>query len=112
MKWAAQGLEKLRDWKDRIGTLPLVAIGGINTGRIDSVFAHGADSAAGKKLYDANCAQCLTASVHTRPDHKIKSLAALDKQLTGCSAGAHMNLSDADRANVEQYLNEQFYKFQ
>ena len=46
MKWAAQGLEKLRDWKDRIGTLPLVAIGGINTGRIDSVFAHGADSAA------------------------------------------------------------------
>jgi mono/diheme cytochrome c family protein len=74
--------------------------------------AHGADSAAGKKLYDANCVQCHNASVHTRPDHKIKSLAALDKQLTGCSAGAHMNLSDADRANVEQYLNEQFYKFQ
>ena len=74
--------------------------------------AHGADSAAGKKLYDANCVQCHNASVHTRPDHKIKSVAALDKQLTGCSAGAHMNLSDADRANVEQYLNEQFYKFQ
>ena len=46
MKWAPQGLAKLRDWKDRIGSLPLVAIGGINTGRIDSVFAHGADSAA------------------------------------------------------------------
>ncbi|WP_428427487.1 thiamine phosphate synthase [Pararhizobium sp.] len=46
MKWAPQGLEKLRAWKDRIGFLPLVAIGGINTGRIDSVFAHGADSAA------------------------------------------------------------------
>ena len=46
MKWAPQGLEKLRVWKDRIGSLPLVAIGGINTRRIDSVFAHGADSAA------------------------------------------------------------------
>ena len=74
--------------------------------------AFGADSAAGKKLYDANSVQCHNSSVHTRPDHKIKSLAALDKQLTGCSAGAHVNLSDADRENVEQYLNEQFYKFQ
>jgi thiamine-phosphate pyrophosphorylase len=46
MKWAPQGLEKLRDWKARIGSLPLVAIGGINIDRIDSVFAHGADSAA------------------------------------------------------------------
>lgn len=46
MKWAPQGLEKLRDWKTRIGSLPLVAIGGINTDRIDSVFAHSADSAA------------------------------------------------------------------
>lgn len=46
MKWAPQGLEKLRDWKTRIGSLPLVAIGGINTDRIDGVFAHGADSAA------------------------------------------------------------------
>ena len=46
MKWAPQGLDSLRDWKARIGSLPLVAIGGINTDRIDSVFTHGADSAA------------------------------------------------------------------
>ena len=46
MKWAPQGLEKLRDWKTRIGSLPLVAIGGINIERIGSVFAHGAGSAA------------------------------------------------------------------
>lgn len=46
MKWAPQGLDRLRDWKARIGALPLVAIGGLNVGRIDSVFAHGADSAA------------------------------------------------------------------
>jgi mono/diheme cytochrome c family protein len=70
-----------------------------------------ADSAAGKKLYDINCSKCHDSSIHTRPDHKIKSLDALDKQLMGCSKGAHVDLSDADRANVEQYLNEQFYKF-
>ncbi len=46
MKWAPQGLDRLRDWKARIGALPLVAIGGLNTDRIDSVFAYGADSAA------------------------------------------------------------------
>lgn len=46
MTWAPQGLDRLRDWKVRIGNLPLVAIGGINTARIGSVFAHGADSAA------------------------------------------------------------------
>ena len=70
-----------------------------------------ADSAAGKKLYDTNCSKCHDSSIHTRPDHKIKSLEALDKQLMGCSKGAHVELSDADRANVEQYLNERFYKF-
>lgn len=46
MKWAPQGLKKVRDCKTRIGALPLVAIGGINIDRIDGVFAHGADSAA------------------------------------------------------------------
>lgn len=46
MKWAPQGLERLRDWKARIDDLPLVAIGGLNIDRIDGVFAHGANSAA------------------------------------------------------------------
>ena len=70
-----------------------------------------ADSAAGKKLYDAHCSGCHNSSVHTRADRKITSLGALDQQLMGCSKGAHVELSDVDRANVEQYLNEQFYKF-
>ena len=46
MKWEPQGLEKLRFWKDRISSLPLVAIGGLNPDRIEGVFNHGADSAA------------------------------------------------------------------
>ncbi|WP_160003282.1 thiamine phosphate synthase [Rhizobium sp. 18055] len=46
MKWAPQGLERLREWKQRIGKLPLVAIGGLNLDRLDGVFASGASSAA------------------------------------------------------------------
>jgi thiamine-phosphate pyrophosphorylase len=46
MKWAPQGLERLREWKQRIGKLPLVAIGGLNLDRLDGVFVSGASSAA------------------------------------------------------------------
>jgi thiamine-phosphate pyrophosphorylase len=46
MKWAPQGLERIGEWKRRVATTPLVAIGGLNPGRLESVFAAGADSAA------------------------------------------------------------------
>ena len=46
MKWAPQGLDRLADWKRRVGGLPLVAIGGITPERADGVIAAGADSVA------------------------------------------------------------------
>ena len=46
MKWAPQGLDRVGEWKRRIGTLPLVAIGGITPARADGVMAAGADSVA------------------------------------------------------------------
>ncbi len=46
MKWAPQGLDRLSAWRHRIGTLPLVAIGGLNVERLEGVFSHCADSAA------------------------------------------------------------------
>ncbi len=46
MPWAPQGLDRLREWKARIGALPLVAIGGLTPERLPGVFAAGADSAA------------------------------------------------------------------
>jgi thiamine-phosphate pyrophosphorylase len=46
MKWAPQGVERLRGWKARIDPLPLVAIGGLTPERLPGVFAAGADSAA------------------------------------------------------------------
>lgn len=46
MKWAPQGLDRIRDWKSRIGSLPLCCIGGITPERAPSVIEAGADSAA------------------------------------------------------------------
>ena len=46
MKWAPQGLERIGEWKRRVAPIPLVAIGGLNPGRLDGVFEAGADSAA------------------------------------------------------------------
>ncbi len=46
MPWAPQGLPRIREWKRRIGAIPLVAIGGLTVERLPGVFAAGADSAA------------------------------------------------------------------
>jgi thiamine-phosphate pyrophosphorylase len=46
MPWPPQGLNGLREWKRRIGAVPLVAIGGLTVERAPGVFAAGADSAA------------------------------------------------------------------
>jgi thiamine-phosphate pyrophosphorylase len=46
MKWAPQGVERLSEWRQRLGTLALVAIGGITPERLPAVFAHGASAAA------------------------------------------------------------------
>ncbi len=46
MKWRPQGLERVSAWRERIGDLPLVAIGGLTTARAPGVLAAGADSVA------------------------------------------------------------------
>lgn len=43
MKWHQQGVKKLTVWKDRIGGIPLIAIGGMNVERAPGAFAAGAD---------------------------------------------------------------------
>jgi thiamine-phosphate pyrophosphorylase len=46
MKWAPQGLARVTQWRRRIGTLPLVAIGGITPELAGGVLAAGASSLA------------------------------------------------------------------
>ena len=46
MKWAPQGLQRVQEWKARIGDKPLVAIGGITPQSAPRVVAAGAQSVA------------------------------------------------------------------
>lgn len=46
MPWAPQGLPRIGEWKAKIGTLPLVAIGGITLERAQGCFDAGADAVA------------------------------------------------------------------
>ncbi|WP_322097176.1 thiamine phosphate synthase [Pelagibius sp. Alg239-R121] len=43
MKWAPQGVEKVTGWKEKVGTIPLVAIGGMTVERAPAVYDAGAD---------------------------------------------------------------------
>src|SRR3954467_13177182 len=46
MRFAPQGIAKITEWKRRVGTIPLVAIGGIKLEQAAAIFAAGADSIA------------------------------------------------------------------
>ena len=46
MPWAPQGLGRLAEWKRRVGTTPLCAIGGMSVERAPGAFAAGADLVA------------------------------------------------------------------
>jgi len=46
MPWRPQGLARIVEWKRRIGSLPLIAIGGLTAERLPGIFAAGADVAA------------------------------------------------------------------
>ena len=46
MRFAPQGIAKITEWKQRIGNIPLVAIGGIKLEQAREIFAAGADSIA------------------------------------------------------------------
>jgi len=46
MRFAPQGIARITEWKRRIGTIPLVAIGGIKLEQAAEIYAAGADSIA------------------------------------------------------------------
>jgi hypothetical protein len=70
------------------------------------------DSAAGKRLHDANCIGCHETGIYTRKDHLIRSLEALKTQLSDCSHAPNKQFSAAETQNIVKYLNDQFYKFE
>lgn len=70
------------------------------------------DSAAGKRLHDANCTKCHDSGVYTRKDRTIHSLTELRQQLDGCSHAINKEFSTSEAQDIIKYLNERYYHFQ
>lgn len=75
MKFAPQGLEKLAEWRRRVGDIPLVAIGGLTPLRASLALAGGADSACvvtdilRNTDPEARTREWIAATAHWRKDH-------------------------------------------
>lgn len=83
-----------------------------------SSHAIAADIQRGKQLHDENCLKCHTSimggdpnSIYTREDHRMTSLAALDKQVRRCKTSLGVSWPDDQIDDVVAYLNQTFYKF-
>lgn len=71
-----------------------------------------ADATRGKTLHDQHCMKCHDTGVYTRQDRFIKSSEGLSKQVQRCQLSAGAQWFDEDVADVVEYLNSAFYKFE
>ncbi len=70
-----------------------------------------ADLKHGQQLHDQHCLSCHHPDVYTRPNHRINSLAGLDKGVRRCELSLGLRWFDEDIADVVGYLNKNYYKF-
>lgn len=70
------------------------------------------DSAAGKRLHDANCTGCHGTEVYTRKNRLVRSLPALKQQLESCNHMAKKSFAATDTQNILKYLNDRYYHFE
>lgn len=71
-----------------------------------------ADVEHGKQLHQERCTKCHDNSVYTRKEHFVTSKEALAKQVRRCALNAGAQWSDEDIADVVDYLNASYYKFE
>ena len=69
MKWHQQGVDKLTDWKARVGKIPLVAIGGMSVERAPAAFEAGADIVSA----------VTDITLHEEPDVRVQQWLAVSK---------------------------------
>ncbi len=65
----------------------------------------------GKEIVQKDCTRCHGDEVYTRSDRRVKSLAALSKQVQRCKENVGAQLFDEDVNDVVKYLNSKYYKF-
>ena len=74
-------------------------------------FAVHADAGLGKALHEKSCTKCHDSSVYTRPNKRVKTLAALQERVSGCTKPAGVKWSKQETMDVVEYLNTEFYHF-
>ena len=74
MRFAPQGLDRLAQWKARIGVIPLVGIGGVTLERAAGVLAAGADAAA----------VVTDITLHADPEERTHAWVAATRRPSGC----------------------------
>lgn len=70
------------------------------------------DSAAGKRLHDANCAGCHGTEVYTRTSRLVRSLPALKQQLESCIHMTKKSFPATQTQNILKFLNDRYYHFE
>jgi mono/diheme cytochrome c family protein len=67
------------------------------------------DAKAGKELHDARCLKCHGTDLYGASQRKITSLEALQKQVARCAKAAEADWTEAQAADVVEYLNGAFF---
>jgi mono/diheme cytochrome c family protein len=70
-----------------------------------------ADAGRGQQLVGAHCGECHDNAIYTSPQRKARDLATVRQQIESGAMALGLNWSAGDIADVEQYLNQAFYKF-
>jgi mono/diheme cytochrome c family protein len=65
-----------------------------------------------QKLYEQHCVSCHGTELYTREDRKVTSLPALKQQVRRCETALGLRWFDEEIADVAQFLNEHYYRFQ
>lgn len=71
-----------------------------------------ADVSIGKELHDEYCLKCHGTEVYSRKDRFVKNMDGLNKQIKRCQLSVGAQWFDEEAADVADYLNTEFYKFE
>lgn len=78
-----------------------------------------ADIQRGETLHNSQCIACHAArfgnngaDIYTRPNHRVKDFAGLQRQVNMCKNNLQITWFDEDVADVVAYLNHQYYRFE
>jgi hypothetical protein len=96
-----------------------LAISAIIAGLSFASASRAADWQRGEQLHNSQCISCHAArygddgtGIYTRADRRIKSFEGLQRQVNRCKDNLQITWFDEDVADVVDYLNRNFYKFE